>query len=259
MQSKLGKIFLYGHRGARKYAPENTLPSFQKAVEQGADGFELDTMLTADGVPVVIHDRALGRTTDGTGFVDQMKYKDLKRLDAGSWFSESFRNTKIPLLETVLDEFGGQTEINIELKNLHDPFDDLPVIVCDMVEKAAIVSKVIFSSFVPFNLLRIRKMIPDARIALLVAPDWLGKALASRILSFISPDLIHPHSLLCTNRFVSNQHTFDRKINAWTVNKTETCIELIERGVDGIITDDPARINNAITMFEIKRSNMYYD
>jgi len=233
------RTMVIGHRGAKKYAPENTIPSFQKAIDLGADGFELDTMLSSDGIPVVIHDRSLARTTDGSGYVDRKNIKELMRLDAGSWFSESYRGIRIPLLNDVLHTFGNQTLINIELKNIHSPFDQLPEKVCNLVFKNNLVKKIIFSSFVPLNLIRIQKIIPKAKLALLISPDLLGKILSIKTLSWIAPDFIHPHYTSCSDRFITYQHAMGRKINAWTVNGIDLMDSLIRKRIDGIITDDP--------------------
>ena len=234
------RVKIYGHRGARKYAPENTIPAFRAALEQGADGFELDTMLSADGVPVVIHDRSLERTTDGTGLVDRTSSDHLMTLDAGLWFSEDFRGTRIPFLEEVLAELGQKTEINIELKNIHSPFDSLPEKVCQLVKQYNTVGHVLFSSFVPFNLVRVKKILPEAQVALLFAPDLMGRLLSTKWFRFLSPRFIHPHFTSCSARFINNQHEMGRIINTWTVNDEDKLIALAEKGIDGIITDDPA-------------------
>jgi glycerophosphoryl diester phosphodiesterase len=81
---------VFAHRGACKYAPENTLASFQLALAQGAEAIELDAKLSADGEVVVIHDPTVDRTTDGTGRVNQLTLQELKRLDAGSFFAEKY-------------------------------------------------------------------------------------------------------------------------------------------------------------------------
>ena len=76
------------HRGASGYAPENTMPAFEKALEMGAEGIELDVHLTKDGEIVVIHDHTIDRTSNGTGMVGQFTLEEIKQLDFGSWFDE---------------------------------------------------------------------------------------------------------------------------------------------------------------------------
>ena len=95
-----------GHRGARGYAPENTLKSFQKAIELGVDAVELDVQLCKSGELIVMHDDTVDRTTDGSGFVKKLKLKDLKKLDAGM-------GERIPTLEEVLDLVNRRVKVNI--------------------------------------------------------------------------------------------------------------------------------------------------
>src|SRR6266704_6290544 len=104
------------HRGASARAPENTLAAFAEAVRLGANAIELDVHLTADGVPVVIHDGTVDRTTNGRGEVAAMTLKDLRRLDAGAWFSSRFRGERIPTLEESLEFARGRCAMNVEIK-----------------------------------------------------------------------------------------------------------------------------------------------
>ena len=132
---KIVSPIIFGHRGASKYAPENTLAAFTLSLQQGAEAIELDTMLTADGIPVVIHDRTVDRTTNGTGKVDQLMVEQLRVFDAGTKFSPNFRGEKIPLLEEIFTLYKDKALINVELKNYHNPTDDLPEIVIKLAKK----------------------------------------------------------------------------------------------------------------------------
>ncbi len=108
---------IYAHRGASKAAPENTMPAFELAAKQGADGIETDVQLTKDQIPVLIHDENVRRTTDGIGFVQDYTYKELQELDAGSWFSSTYSNTTIPTLDQLLAwNKKKKLKLNIELK-----------------------------------------------------------------------------------------------------------------------------------------------
>lgn len=119
----MSRPILLGHRGAKNYAPENTLAAFTLALEQGADGVELDAKLSADGVVVVHHDAMLDRTTDGKGPLARHTFAQLRELDAGSFFSEKFRGEKIPTLEEVFETVGKRAVVNVELTNYSTPFD----------------------------------------------------------------------------------------------------------------------------------------
>src|SRR5512143_1463332 len=99
--TSLPQPVVFAHRGASAHAPENTLAAFELALAQDADAIELDVKLTADGQAVVIHDPTLNRTTGSQGSVKNMSLAELKSLDAGSYFSETYRGEKIPTLEEV--------------------------------------------------------------------------------------------------------------------------------------------------------------
>ena len=104
------------HRGARRVAPENTLPAFERALEMGADGCELDVQLSADGHLFVFHDIMLDRMTDGSGPATSFPLAALKEFDAGSHFNEAWRGTPIPTLDEVFDTLPDDAFVNIELK-----------------------------------------------------------------------------------------------------------------------------------------------
>jgi len=105
-----------GHRGASALAPENTLAAFETAIVDGADGLEFDVRLTRDGVPIVLHDAALDRTTSGRGAVAALDLASIRRLDAGAWFGARFRGERVPTLAETLDLARGRCAVNIELK-----------------------------------------------------------------------------------------------------------------------------------------------
>jgi glycerophosphoryl diester phosphodiesterase len=111
-------IINYAHRGASGNYPENTMLSFQKALELGASGIETDVQMTSDGKLVLIHDERVDRTTDGVGFVKDYTYSELNKLDAGSWLSSDYANEKIPNFEGFL-EFIKNTKLllNLEIKS----------------------------------------------------------------------------------------------------------------------------------------------
>jgi len=96
-----------GHRGANRFAPENTLVSIRKALELGFDYVELDVRETRDGVPVVLHDSSVDRTTDGTGDISELTFAEARQLDAGSWYNEAYTGERIPSLEEALQAISG--------------------------------------------------------------------------------------------------------------------------------------------------------
>src|SRR5512140_136192 len=148
----LPRPVVFGHRGARAHAPENTMASFELALAQGADAIELDARLTADERVVVIHDRMVNRTTNGVGRVAGLTLAQIRALDAGSFFSEKYRGEKIPQLEEVFDALGKQTFINLEFKDHEELADRLVERVCKLVARCGMQDRILFSSFAPRNL-----------------------------------------------------------------------------------------------------------
>lgn len=158
-----------GHRGLRRHAPENTIAAFEAAAELGVDGVEFDVQLTRDGVPVVLHDETVDRTTDGTGRVDGLTAAELARLDAGSWFSEGFRGEPVPTLADVLDWARTNTlTLHLELKDAPTMSGDgLVGAVAAAVEDAALWERTILSSYQHERLVEASRFRPGVRTAIL--------------------------------------------------------------------------------------------
>ncbi|MBN1148080.1 MAG: hypothetical protein JXA78_12550 [Anaerolineales bacterium] len=230
---------IIAHRGASVYAPENTLAAFELALHQEADAIELDAKLTADGKVVVIHDERLGRTTPGNGRIKDLTLADLRKLDAGSHFDITFKGEAIPTLDEVFKAVGQLTLINVELKNYASLTDELPEKVAAVVKSHRLTHRVLFSSFNPLALLRIRRLIPEAPIGLLalkgrngaIARSWFGK-----LLSYQS---LHPQFNDATPGLLSRLHRQGCKCFVFIVNQEADMRRIFEMGVDGIITDDP--------------------
>jgi glycerophosphoryl diester phosphodiesterase len=219
---------IIAHRGASAAAPENTIAAFQLALDLQADGIELDVMLTADKQLVVIHDDTVDRTTNGSGRVADMTLEEIRALDAGE-------GEKVPTLSEVLDAFGGKLLINIELKNYTSIFDTLPVEVSKLIESYGLIENVLISSFNPFNISRVRRRIPDAKLGLITQPEqaqhWIWR--------FFEYDSLHPYFKDVDAILVSALHARNRKVNAWTVDDPKEIKRLVDLQVDGIITNDP--------------------
>ncbi len=231
---------LLGHRGAKNYAPENTLAAFTLALEQGADGVELDAKLSADGHVVVHHDASVDRTTDGKGRVSKLSLAALRELDAGSFFSEKFRGEKIPSLGEVFEAIGKRAFINVELTNYSTPRDELVPKVCELVRKHGLQKRILFSSFFAGNLKKAAALLPEASRALLALGGWKGIWARSFGFTFGDYYALHPYLTDVTAQEVQRVHRLKRAINVWTVNKEDDIRRLLGWGVDGIITDDPA-------------------
>ncbi len=152
------KTKILGHRGAMGSAPENTLPSFRKAIEESADGVEFDVQLSADGLPVVIHDEALDRTTNAEGPVNALTARELRELDAGSFFSSEFNGANLPLLKEVLEVIQDMDIINLELKNGNIRYEGMEEKVIGLTREYGVFDKTIFSSFNHYSIKKSRKL-----------------------------------------------------------------------------------------------------
>jgi glycerophosphoryl diester phosphodiesterase len=109
-------VEIIAHRGASLLAPENTMAAFEKAIDYGIDRIKFDVQLSKDSKLVVIHDHTVDRTTNGSGYVKDFTLRDLKKLDAGSWFSEEFYREKIPTFNEVLKKYSGKVNFLVEIK-----------------------------------------------------------------------------------------------------------------------------------------------
>ena len=239
MLTDLPRPIVFAHRGDSAHAPENTIPSFELALTQGADAIELDAKLTSDGQIVVFHDATIDRTTEGTGRLAQKTLAELRSLDAGSSFSDQFRGTKIPTLEEVFEAVGKKIFINVELTNYATPRDALVEKVCALVRKHGLEKSVIFSSFFASNLKQAERFLPEAPRGLLALGGWTGAWARSFGFSFGEYAALHPYLTDVNAQQVSRVHQLKRRIHVWTVNKPEDIARLNSWGVDGIFTDDP--------------------
>ena len=225
------------HRGASLHAPENTISAFRLAVEQGADAIEFDVKLSRDSYVVIHHDMTLNRTTTGKGRVKDHSLEELRRLDAGVKFDREFAGESIPTLLEVAERFKNAILLNIELTNYNDPLDKLPSRVLKLIQETDSIERVLISSFNPFALRAIRQMSVEARTALLLGPKLPN--IIQRWLQRIAPhEDLHPHQGIVTEAMIARVHRSNGRVNAWTVNEFSQMVELLEGGINGIITDD---------------------
>ena len=239
MLTTLPQPIILGHRGASAHAPENTLAAFNLAIEQGADGIELDVKLSSDGYVVVIHDPTVDRTTGVRGYVKDMTLEELKALDAGSFFSDKFKDEKIPTLEEVFEAIGKKALINIELTNYTTRQDHLVESVCMLVKRFGVQKNIFFSSFLGSNLSLSRSYLPSVPTGLLALPGILGAWHRSFGFAFGKYDALNPNLKNATQQQIYFVHRLKRRIFVWTVDDEDDMRRLFKWGVDGIITDDP--------------------
>lgn len=248
------------HRGANKKAPQNTIPAFVTAINEGTDGFETDVHLTKDGVPVICHNYTIDATSDGRGEVSSYRLSEIKKFDFGSYFSEDFKETPLPTLEEFLEVTSESSAeiINIELKCPKD--NNIPHLVEETlkaVKKYGCLDRVIISSFSPAVLKTVKAIDERCKTAFLYPMN--NPAVCRMVLypfymvKKIRCDIIHPAHVVVTKRIVDIAHTLGIKVNTWTVNDEKTIIKMLECGVDGIITDKPLETRAIIEEYERKQ------
>lgn len=245
-----GRILNVAHRGAREQAPENTTPAFERAAALGANGIEFDVHLSADGVPVVIHDAHVDRTTDGSGAVAELPASALRELDAGSWFDNAFAGAQVPLLAEVLAAFSGRLVFNVELKGLREfaspDAAPLAAAVAEAIHTAGCEDSVLLSSFDPFVLRAVRRIAPGLPLAFLQSPRQ--PRLAGAIGAWLAGphQARHPHLSAVDARYVRWAHRHGYRVDVWTVNEVADARRLRNLNVDMLITDRPDIIQDVL-------------
>ena len=241
---------ILGHAGAAT-APPNTLESFQSAIDQQADGTELDVQMTGDGQVVCIHDEHLERLTDGTGLVKDHTYAELSKLNA-SVSVDGYPRTRIPLLAEVLDLFSkAGLEVNIEIKSGMIIYPGIERAVLDVVSRTVMSEHVCYSSFNHYSLLEVRRLDPHARIAPLYSTGLVNPW---DYVASLHAQAVHPFFLNLTAAEqmvpgldpIEEFHRHDIIVRAWTVDDPATLRWLFEHGVDAVITNEPARARRVL-------------
>jgi len=237
---------LLGHRGAAAEAPANTVASFRRAMEVGADGVELDVHLTRDGQVVVIHDETVTSVTGAPGRIREMTLAEIQRLDAGSYFGPEFAGARIPTLDEALDAVGPQAVVNIEIKGTSVASEGLEREVARIVRAHGMGGRVIISSFNPFRLWRMRSLDPDLPRGMLHGPNTPVYVRDLWFLPMVQPDALHPHYSMVNAAYMKRAHQWGVRVNVWTVDDPAEARRLMELGVDSIITNDPARLREVV-------------
>ena len=228
---------IYAHRGASAYAPENTMPAFEKALEFGADGIELDVHLTKDNYIVVCHDEWTGRISSKNLLIKDTTYKELCTLDFGGWFSPKYKGTKIPLFEEVLNllkDWNGILDIEIKCGGNYYPGIEQKCI--DMLKEHNFLNKIIFCSFDHDSMEKVKSINSNIPVGLLY-----GEAIQEpwNYAKKRGADALHPYYQLVDFKMVDMCRKNNILINAWTLNEEIEIKKYIEMGIDGVITNKP--------------------
>ena len=237
------EVKVIAHRGASAYAPENTLAAFKKAVELRADILELDIHQSKDSQIVVIHDATVDRTTNGTGEVKSHTIDELKKLDAGSWFSPTFAGEKIPLLHEVFDNTPDSILLLIEFKQGSLKYPGIEQRVVQLVREKKAEHRVILKSFEDDVLEKVRSLAPEIpRLKIIVTETPFLKIIIEHGINFgtvldDSVQYLQHHWFGLSEGFVNEAHQKGYKVFAWDVNSEQRMRDLISIDVDGIETD----------------------
>ncbi|MFZ0544290.1 MAG: glycerophosphodiester phosphodiesterase family protein [Candidatus Promineifilaceae bacterium] len=228
---------IIAHRGANFDAPENTITAFALAAEQQADGIELDVQLSADGVPVIIHDSTVNRTTNGSGAVSKLTRDQLEALDAGD-------GRPIPTLDQLFETFGPTLLYNVELKSGLWPDPNLAAAVAERIEGHHLEEHVLVSSF---NLLAIRQARRTLSSRTPVAHLRLS-GLSSFKHQLVKAAGDNPHHKLVNGRYMAWAARQKLLVNVWTVDDPAEAQRLANLGVTSIITNQPGSIRSSLSI-----------
>lgn len=227
------------HRGASTEAPENTMAAFQKAIDDMADYIELDVQLTNNGEVIVMHDSNAYRTTGVDANIVNMTYKEVKTLDAGSWFSDEYVGENVPSLKEVLELTQGKIKLNIELK----PADNGTALAKNtvrIIEKYNMVNDCVITSFSESALKAVKTYNQEIKVGYILSAAY-GDFYDMKNVDFFSVN-----AAFLSKRTIDAIHNSGKRVYAWTVNNKESINNLTNKGVDGIITDNPVLARETI-------------
>ena len=222
-------MYIFAHRGASAHAPENTLAAIELAIEQKADGIEIDVHQLQDEF-VIIHDQWLSRTTNGNGHLSSVDLTALQKLDAGD-------GQRVPTLREVLHAIDGRCDVNIEMKGVSDPEKLLNYVDSALLQYPHWEKTIIYSSFDHHLLKAIKSISPDAIIGALTASKPLDYAAFAEHLNAYSVNL----DIAFTDKaFVDDAKGRGLKVFVFTVDEAEDLLKLAKWGVDGVFSNSPA-------------------
>jgi glycerophosphoryl diester phosphodiesterase len=230
-----------GHRGDRDGAPENTLPAMRLAIASDVDFLETDLQLTSDGVPVLMHDWTLDRTTDGSGPVWASNWSEVSALDAGSWYSPEFAGTRVPNLDDLLDIVRPSPKrVILELKGSWNAAQLRGI--AEEVYSHGLEDRVVVAGFDIMSLAALQAVAPDLQRVVITREVVGDPAILAATCGAVA--------IVTSRRFleadpdaVTRIHDAGLGVLIYTLNSEQAWSEAIALGVDGIITDRPAELD----------------
>ncbi len=242
------KTEIIAHRGFSGKAPENTMAAFRKALGLGVDGIELDIHLSNDGQLAVIHDEDVSRTTDGKGLVENMSSEELRNLDAGNWFSGKFRGERIPFLEEVMQLVSGSVTLWIEIKKGSRLYSGIEQKAIALIEKYRAEQWCVLHSFEPEvleNISSLRPGLPVFYTLELASPRIFENFIRSPLPRLSNAKGFNVNHDAIDADCIKAAGERNMKVLAWTVNEEKDLREMLEMGVDGIISNYPDKAKKA--------------
>jgi glycerophosphoryl diester phosphodiesterase len=232
------EVAITAHRGASVSAPENTMAAFRAAMDAGATYAELDVQRTADGRLIVLHDGDVLRLGGDPRRVKDLTAAELQGIDVGRKYDRRFTGEVPPTLEEVIALVRGRMKLNVELKyNVPDP--GLAPAVIDLLKREDFLDQVVITSLDYAALKQVESLEPRLPTGHIVTAA-VGNVLRSEA------DFLSLNSARATTSLVRKAHAAGKGVHVWTVNQPEVMLRMIERGVDNIITDDPALLARVI-------------
>lgn len=245
MVKKLNIPKVIGHRGAKEYAPENTLTSIYKAASIGTKWVEVDVKLTKDKQPIIFHDETVDRCTNGSGKISEITLEKIRKLDAGSWFDKKFTNEKIPTLKEVFDvvvKLG--LGLNLEIKPClgHD-IETTQIALETLNLELPKNHPLLLSSFSVKSLKEIKRIAPHLPLGYLMneqVKNW------QEIAKEINASTICIGDEECMVSHINEYLSYGKPVIIYTVNNTERAVKLFEMGVSCVFSDAPDKITRRI-------------
>ena len=235
---------ILGHRGASADFAENTLDAMRGALEQGADGVELDVMQCATGELVVCHDEWLDRLAGKHWELERRSWAQLRTLDVGTRLGKGA--ARIPLLSEVFEMVPAGFLVNVELKCERLDDQGLSEKVGAFITERGLGEQVLVSSFNPLCLVRLARAFPSLRRGVLIDPDKSYLAQAWGWLPIAGKTSVHPHFSQCTAGRVRAWHEAGLEVAVWTVDDAGEARRLKAMGVEYVITNRPGALRREL-------------
>ena len=249
MNTRYGLPLIMAHRGYSSKAPENTIPAFEKAIEEGFTAAELDVQMTKDGEIVVLHDNNLKRVTGLNKNIWDVTYDEIRSLDAGSHFNKAFAGTTIPTLAEVLILCKDSLYLNIEIKrNGHD--EGIVQKTIDVIMEYGNLDNLDITSQ-DYATVEEVKRINSSILTAYTSIIGLGS-----IQNLEAADIISIQETFANYSNIANLHNAGKRVFVWTVNEEDTMEELIALNVDAILTNNPGLCKKVVDEYEGQALNL---